>query len=103
MASFVGGRPRASADEAFALRATSRRCQARIASGEAIVARSLRSLRPSRLPLTASRRRWRSVSFTRRMPRASRRIRFSSFRYAIELSWFRSDQPARARSVSLME
>lgn len=47
-------------------------------------------------------RRWQSVSFTRRVPRVSRSMRFSSFWYATESSWLRSNQAARARSLSLM-
>src|SRR5262245_57261848 len=60
--------------------ATSRRYQRRIVSGVTMPAMSPRRRRPSALPYTARRRRWSSVSRSRRLPRSARRTRFSSRR-----------------------
>jgi hypothetical protein len=42
-----------------------------------------KTLRPSRFALAASRRRWLSITRSRRLPICSRRVRFSSMRYSI--------------------
>ena len=64
------------------------RYQRRIVSGVTIPATCINARRPSRLPRTASRRRWASVSRSGRGPRCSRRIRFSSRRESIRSSWW---------------
>ena len=70
--------------------ATSRRCQARIVSGRAMVATSAIALRPSRLPISARVRR--SPSFTVSSPGSwFRRMRFSATRYSFRRTRFVSN------------
>jgi hypothetical protein len=60
-----------------------------------MVATSARSRLPKPLAFTANRRRWSSVSRSRRSPSCSRSTRFSSRNYSIAFSWSWFIQPAR--------
>ena len=56
-------------------------------------------LRPNRLPLVASRRRWSSLN-RGFLPMSSLRTRISSCKYLITSCWLRFIQPARQRSTN---
>jgi hypothetical protein len=79
-------------------RAMSSRCQRRIVSGVTMVASCSSIFRPRILPLTASRRRWSSLSRIRFFPSFSRRTRFSVRRYSTTSCCRQLIQPARIRS-----